>query len=307
MKVLITGGAGFIGSHVVESCLAEGFKVVLLDNLSRGKRGNVPDGIRLHEIDITGAEVASVFEAERPEVVVHLAAQVDVAVSVANPIFDAGVNIMGTLNVLEACRATGVKKIVYACSAAIYGDPAYIPVDEAHPVAPQAGYGASKYVPELYLKLYRDLYGLDFTVLRYANVYGPRQDATGEGGVVAIFVDRLSRGESPLIYGDGEQTRDFVYVKDVARANVLAVERGNGEVLNISTGTSVSINELFARLKELVGSRIEPRYAPARPGDIRHSSLDNRRAHELLSWEAEYSLADGLAETVAWARKSTTV
>lgn len=303
MKVCITGAAGFIGSHLVEACLEAGYDLLAVDNLSRGKRENLPQGVTLYETDVDGKKINLILEAEQPDMVVHLAAQVDVSVSVNNPVFDADINIKGALNLLEACGKVGVRKVVYASTAAVYGFPQFLPVTEVHPVSPLAPYGVSKYVMELYLKFYREHYGIDYTVLRYANVYGPGQGVNGEGGVVAIFLDRLLKGDNPVIYGDGEQTRDFVYVKDVVHATLAALDRGSGEVLNISTGKQVTINELFTMLKRFNGLDTKAQYHAAKPGDIRYSCLDNTRAKSVLGWVPQYSLLDGLEETVDWARK----
>lgn len=303
MKVVITGGAGFIGSHVAELFLTTGHTVIIVDDLSRGKRENIPNGAMLYQVNICGPELTGLFEHERPQAVIHLAAQVDVSVSVGDPLQDAQVNIIGSLNLFETCRRVGVRRVVYSSSAAVYGEPEYLPIDEGHRIVPQTPYGISKYVPEMYLQFYREVYGLEYTVVRYSNVYGPRQDATGEGGVVAIFLDRLLRAESPAIYGNGEQTRDFVYVNDVARANLIALEKGSGEIVNISSGTRLSVNELYRLMNHITGAGLEPRYLPPRPGDILHSCLANKRATEVLGWEPEYSLVDGLEETLRWAKE----
>lgn len=302
MRILVTGGAGFIGSHVVEACLEKEYEVMIVDNLIRGRKENLPGGARFCQLDIaarTGEDVEALhqtFKAFQPEVVIHLAAQIDVQTSLRQPVFDATVNIVGLLQILEASRTAGVGKIIYASSAAVYGEPVSLPIEERHPIAPSTPYGLSKYIGELYLKLYREQYGLDFTVLRYANVYGPRQDGTGEGGVVAIFADRLCHGEAPVVYGDGNQTRDFVYVKDVAQANVLAINNGGGEILNISTGKQVSVNKLFLLLTKLMQWKGEVTYAPLRSGDIYASCLDNSRACTVLGWKPQYELERGLKD-----------
>ncbi|OAT80233.1 SDR family oxidoreductase [Desulfotomaculum copahuensis] len=304
MQVLVTGGAGFIGSHLVEQLLSGGADVAVLDDLSRGSLANLDSRAALYHGDIRDAGfVRETLDRVRPEVVLHHAAQVDVQISVADPALDAAVNTGGAINLLEACRTAGVRKVVYASSAAVYGDPVYLPVDEKHPLNPLSGYGISKHTAEHYLAAYRALYGLEFTVLRYANVYGPRQDATGEGGVVAIFTDRLLRGEPPRIFGDGEQTRDFVYAGDVAAANLAALDKGDGRVLNVGTGRAVTVNRLLALLQELTGVSLSAEYCPPRPGDIRDSYLDCTAAQEALGWRADTGLRDGLARTVACCRK----
>lgn len=296
MRVLVTGGAGFIGSHVSEACIEAGYEVVVVDSLVRGKRENVPDKASLVKLDIatdSRSKLQEIITNFGVKVVIHHAAQVDVSVSMLRPSLDASVNILGLINVLEACRNTGVEKIIYASSAATYGEPMSLPIKEEHPICPMSPYGLSKYIGERYLILYKKLFGLDHTILRYSNVYGPRQDASGDGGVVAIFTHKLLEGINPIIYGSGEQTRDFVFVEDVAKANVLAVNRGV-HVLNISSGKRTSINELYFNIKRVLGSSLSPHYYPARPGDIEDSCLDNSRAREVLGWEPKHSLLDGL-------------
>lgn len=303
MKVLVTGGAGFIGSHIVDALVGSGFRVSVADDLSTGRFENINPGVNFYRVGVESADFEEAIARERPDAVVHQAAQVDVQRSLREPLADAGINILGAINLLEACRRYNVGKVVYASSAAVYGNPAYLPVDERHPVEPQSPYGASKFGVEHYLRIYSEVYGVGYTVLRYANVYGPRQDAAGEGGVVAIFVDRLLRGDAPKIFGDGEQTRDFVFVKDVAAANLAALRRGDGMILNVSTGVGLSVNRLFHTLKKVTGSPLEPVYCPPRPGDITHSYLANDKAREALGWSPQYSLEEGLRETVAFYNK----
>ena len=300
MRVLVTGGAGFIGSHIVDLLIDGGHSVAVVDNLSGGKAERVPRGVRLYRADIAEPELGEVFERERPEAVIHQAAQVSVACSVRDPMSDARVNVIGSLNLLEQCKAHGVRKVIFASSAAVYGDPVSLPVDEEHPARPSSPYGASKYSVEEYLRIYRELYGLDYTALRYSNVYGPGQDAQGEGGVVAIFTHRVVRGEPVEIHGDGEQTRDLVYVRDVARANVLALERGGGERINVSCGTETSVKELVRSLGRLVGRDLVVRHGPPRAGDIRRSVLANEKAVRLLGWRPEVTLESGLKEVLAY-------
>jgi len=302
MKVLVTGGAGFIGSHIVDALIARGARTGVLDNLSTGRFENIDPRVNFYHGDLRDEKfVRETLQAERPDYVIHQAAQVDVQTSINAPAADAAVNITGSINLLEACRACGVKKIVYASSAAVYGNPRYLPVDEEHPLQPLSGYGVSKHTVEHYLALYHALYDLDYTVLRYANVYGPRQDASGEGGVVAIFTDRLLRGERPRIFGDGKQTRDFIFVQDVVEANLAALNAGSGGIYNVSTGIPTSVNELFAILRQITGSDIEPEYCPPRPGDIEHSYLDERAAAG-LQWRAARELADGLRSLVEYSK-----
>lgn len=307
-KVLVTGGAGFIGSHLTEALLEQGYEVTVTDNLSTGKLLNLPHkGENFHKLDITAPEFRQLVRELKPRYIFHQAAQIDVQTSLADPLLDAKVNILGTLNVLEACREAGVEKLIYASSAAVFGEPQYLGIDEAHPVEPLAPYGVSKHTPEHYLALYGQLYGLRWTALRYANVYGPRQDASGEGGVVAIFTDRLLKGQEPVIYGDGQQTRDFIYVADVVAANLSALERGDGGIYNIGTGQATSVLELYRTLAELLresGEREVPPYrlAPARPGDIRNSYFNPQRAEQELDWRARYSLRQGLELMLACLR-----
>ena len=300
MRVLVTGGAGFIGSHIVRRLMEHGHDVAVLDNLSRGREENLPRGVRFYRADVTSWEIGEIFAKEEPECVVHQAAQIDVRRSVADPAMDARVNIIGSINLLEHCRKTGVRKVVYASSAAVYGDPQILPVPEEHPILATSGYGVSKHTVEHYLEVYRKLYGLDYTVLRYANVYGPRQDPLGEGGVVAIFSHRIARRLAVTIFGDGEQTRDYVFAGDVAEANALALTKAGGEVLNISTGVEVSVNQLLRALEELSGRKAEVRHAPERPGEIRRSALDNSRARRSLGWVPKVPLSEGLEQVLAY-------
>ncbi len=300
MKVLVTGGAGFIGSHIVEALLAAKHEVVVIDNLSSGKKENLPSEVPLYEVDITDSVIDNVIKESKPQVIIHQAAQVAVPVSLRDPLFDANVNIMGTLNLLEACRSYAVEKFIFASSAAVYGNPLYLPVDEEHTVRPLSGYGIAKHTVERYLEMYQELCGLRWTALRYANIYGPRQDALGEGGVVAIFINKLLSGQSPTIFGDGEQTRDFVFVKDVATANLLALEQGDNQILNISTGKAATVNELYVLLRQTIKSTLEPVYGPPRAGDIVHSYLANQKAMQYLDWQPTFSLAQGLQETAQY-------
>jgi UDP-glucose 4-epimerase len=297
MKVLVTGGAGFIGSNIVDKLVTRGDQVVIVDNISSGKEENVNTRARMYRVDITSPELLGVFEKEKPDAVIHQAAQIHVNTSVEDPLYDAHVNIMGTINLLEACRKTGVKKVVYASSAAVYGNPEYLPIDEKHPVCPLSGYGVSKYTVEHYLHVYHHLYGLKYTILRYANVYGLRQDPRGEGGVISILVDKYLNRQPFTIFGDGEQTRDYIYVEDVARANLAALERGDGEVLNIGTGVSTSLNDVVKLFDRIAGYKNNVEYGPERPGDIKFSYFDNTKACQTLAWEPKITLAEGLRKT----------
>lgn len=298
--IVVTGGAGFIGSHIVDTLLAAGHDVAVVDDLHTGKRENVHPEARFHHVDIRDAAgLARVFAAERPRAVLHQAAWADVRGSLADPAGYASVNVIGTLNLLEAARRYGTAKIVFASTGgAIYGDPAELPASEACPPDPLDPYGASKLAGETFIATYRHNYGLDFCALRYGNVYGPRQDPFGEAGVVAIFTGKMLRGEAAIINGDGLQSRDFVYVGDVARANLLALLGGSG-IYNVGTGVPTDVNTIFRELARLTGATGEERHGPAKLGEVRHTYLDAGRAARELGWRAEVPLAEGLARTVA--------
>lgn len=305
-SVLVTGGAGFIGSHVCDAYLSAGWEVTALDDLSSGRRENVPSGAAFVELDIRSPEVLELFRSRRFDLVNHHAAQIDVRVSVARPRTDASINVDGLLNVLEASRHSGVRRVVYISSGGVvYGECKELPIEETRAKAPLSPYGVSKLAGELYLHYYRTVHAMESVALRYANVYGPRQSPHGEAGVMAIFARRAMRGEPLIIYGDGEQTRDYVYVKDVAEANLLAstVEVANGTTMddfayNVGTGTETSVNELVGQIAEIAG-RVSTERQPARTGEILRSSLDVRKLGE-IGWSPRHSLAEGLEETYAW-------
>ncbi|WNQ10274.1 NAD-dependent epimerase/dehydratase family protein [Paenibacillus aurantius] len=300
MNVLVTGGAGFIASHLVDELIALGHAVHVVDNLSTGREENLNPHAVLHRMDIRDDRLADVFREVKPEAVFHHAAQIDVQTSLKQPLLDAEINILGTIAILEQCRDYGVRKLIYASSAAVYGTPDYLGVDEKHPVRPLSFYGISKHTPEHYIQAFAALCGLDYTILRYANVYGIRQDPKGEGGVISIFVDKLLRGERPLIFGNGEQTRDFIYVKDIVRANLAALTQGSGGLYNVSWNEQTSVNRLLDVMCGLSGRDFNPVYGPARPGDIEHSRLDNQAALDGLGWKPVYPLEEGLKETLAY-------
>jgi len=303
-KVLVTGGAGFIGSHLVDRLIHEGCSVSIIDNLSTGSLDNVNKNAKFYEMDIRDSEISKVFEAEKPEYVFHHAAHIDVQRSLGDPMFDGDVNIIGTINILEKCRKYGAAKFIYPSSAAVYGMPEYLPVNEQHGVNPISFYGISKHTPEHYIKVYSELYGIKHTIFRYANVYGIRQDPKGEGGVVSIFMERLMKGKIPVIYGDGEQTRDFIYVDDIVEANIKALCYGDNETLNISTNIPVSVNELYSLMKDMLEIEHDAEHAGERAGDIRHSCLDNSKAMKLLDWKPKYSIKEGLRKTIDYYAKA---
>jgi UDP-glucose 4-epimerase len=301
MKVLLTGGAGFIGSHIAEHLLARGHEVAIVDNLSTGKKENVPEGARFYERDIREG-CAEVFEDFAPQALCHQAAQMDVRRSVREPDFDAGVNVLGMLRLLENCVRYNVAKVVFASTGgAIYGEQSVFPAPEDHPHYPVSPYGVSKLAGERYLHFYRTQYGLSYVALRYANVYGPRQDPHGEAGVVAIFCGNLAAGHTSRINGTGEQTRDYVYVGDVAAANVLALE---GEAppgaYNVGTGIETSVNELYETLRDISGEDLPPEHGPAKPGEQLRSSVDPSAAGRTLGWHPQVELAVGLKETLSF-------
>jgi UDP-glucose 4-epimerase len=302
MKVLVTGGAGFIGSHVVDACLAAGHDVCVIDDLSTGRRANVSPQARLRVADLRDrAAMESVFSSEKPEAICHLAAKANVRESMIEPILYAEVNIIGSLVLLELSRKYGVRKVVYASTGgAVYGEPEYLPADEEHPINPLDPYGASKHHVEHYLRLYRTHYNLDYTILRFPNVYGPRQDPLGEAGVIAIWAALMLKGEPTVINGSGEQERDFVYVGDIAAANVLALTRGGGETLNLGSGVGTSISDLFAILKAATAYPGEAVHGPAKQGEVFRSYITGDKARQCLGWGPTVSLEEGLAKTVAY-------
>lgn len=300
MKILVTGGAGFIGSHIVDQCIMKGYDVVVVDNLSTGNKNNINSKAKFYEEDIRSENLKEIFKIEDPDVVIHHAAQIDIQKSLREPNYDADVNINGTINLLESAAESKVKKIIYASSAAVYGEPQYVPIDENHSISPLSYYGISKFTPESYIKVYSQLHGLKYTILRYANVYGIRQDPKGEGGVVSIFVDRMLDGIPVTIFGDGEQTRDYVYVEDIARGNIQAIEKADNEIINLGTGKATSVNQLYTTMEEIIATGGEPNYSDARNGDILHSYFNVKKAKDLLDWQALYGLQEGLNKTISY-------
>jgi len=304
VRILVTGGAGFIGSNVADRFIELGHEVAILDDFSTGLREHVHASARLYEADVadTGA-LERCFAEFRPELVDHHAAQIDVRHSVADPVHDAMINIVGGLRLLQACSRHGVRKFVYASTGgAIYGEGRELPATEAHPVNPEAPYGVSKHTLEHYLYLWKLLHGLDYTVLRYPNVFGPRQNPHGEAGVNAIFIGLMLHGKRPRIFGSGEAVRDYLYVGDVVEANVLALERGSGEIVNLGTGIGTSVNDIVRELKPLTGFGGEAIYEAERPGEVQRIYLDASRAREVLGWTPRTTFREGLEKTVAWSR-----
>ena len=304
MKVLVTGGAGFIGSHVVDRLVEEGHHVVVVDNLSSGKRKNVNRAANLYKLDIQSGRIERVFRNERPNVVIHLAAQISVRRSVEDPVFDAQVNVLGTMNVLQQAVRHGARKVVFSSSGgAIYGEQETYPAPESHATKPLSPYGISKLCGENYLSYFQRISGIQVVSLRYANVYGPRQDPEGEAGVVAIFIQKMLNNEQPIINGNGRQTRDFVFVDDVAEANLAALGQDSQGVYNVGTGAETSINELFRMLASLMGSACKEVHGPAKSGEQMRSVIDPSKIRQELGWDPKAELTDGLKKTVAFFRE----
>lgn len=301
MKILVTGGAGFIGSHLVEALLAEGHHVQVLDNLYSGVRENVPAGVPFYEMDIQDPQVMDIFAAEKFDVVYHQAAQMDVRLSVSDPLFDARVNILGSINLIEAGHRNGLKKFIFASSGgAGYGEQDYFPADEAHPIRPISPYGITKVTVERYLYYYHAVQGLPYISLRYANVYGPRQSPHGEAGVVAIFSKRMLAGVQPIINGDGLQTRDFVFVGDVVSANVLALKHEKSGCYNVGTGIETDIVTLFQEMNKHMGGAFKQEHQPGKPGEQLRSVLSHELIAKEMGWKPQVDFYTGLGKTMDW-------
>jgi len=304
MKVLVTGGAGFIGSHLVDGLLRQGHRVAVVDDLSSGKADNVNRAATLHVADIRDVSaLAQIFERERPEIVSHHAAQTDVRRSMSDPAFDASVNVVGLVNVLQLGVTYGVAKVLFASSSAVYPEPQFVPVDETHPIRPQSAYGLTKYVGEKYLELYGDARGLRFTAFRYGNVYGPRQDPGGEAGVVAIFSAQMLDGVRPTLFGDGTKTRDYLHVDDVVAANLLAMDGGDGQVFNLGWGREITDREVFTAVRSALGTSVEPSYGNKRPGELDRIALDSTKAKTFLGWTPRIQFEQGIPLTVDYYRR----
>lgn len=299
MKVLLTGGAGFIGSYIAQELIKRDIETVIIDNLLTGNKKRIPVGSVFYQADIC-KNLDDIFVREKPDIVIHQAAQVSVKKSLEDPVNDADKNLIGTINLLNHCVHHKTKKFIFASSAALYGNPQYLPIDEKHPAVPVSPYGLSKYCAELYIQLYSKLFGLRYTILRYSNVFGGGQSVNGEAGVIAIFMNNLLNGGNINIFGDGFQTRDFIYVKDVATANIAALTHADNEILNISTQTKVSLLETVKVLGELLKASVTPNFLNEREGDIKESTLSNKRAIQLLNWKPEHSFTAGLRETAIY-------
>jgi UDP-glucose 4-epimerase len=304
VRILVTGGAGFIGSNLCDGFVARGHEVAVFDNLSTGFREFVNPAARFYASDLTDAGAVDRCVAEfRPEVVSHHAAQIDVRFSVQDPIQDARTNILGSLALLESCRRHGVRKVIYASTGgAIYGEARFLPATEDHPVNPEAPYGASKHAVEHYLYIAKLLHGLDYTALRYPNVYGPRQNPHGEAGVNAIFIGLMLEGKRPRIFGDGEQLRDYLYVDDVVSANLLALTQGSGETINLGTGVGTSVTDIVRGINAVLDTRLEPIHESPRPGEVQKIYLDATRAREVLGWTPGVPFMEGLRRTIEYFR-----
>ena len=309
MRILITGGAGFIGSHLADRLIKNGDKVILIDNLSTGKKENINPKAKFYKIDIQSPKISNILKKEKPEILFHLAAQIDVRKSVEDPIKDAKINILGSLNVIknfyqESLKNTKKPKIIFSSTGgAIYGDAKIIPTPETYPEFPLSPYGICKLTIEKYLNYYWKVFNIPYVALRYANVYGPRQNSKGESGVVSIFIDKLFSGENPIINGSGKQTRDFVFIEDIIEANILAMKKNKVGVYNIGTGKETDINTIFQKLKKITNSNLKAVHCLEKKGEQKRSCLDYKKAQKELSWKPKYNLDEGLIKTVEWFKK----
>lgn len=306
MRVLVTGGAGFIGSHIVDGLVSDGHTVFVVDDLSEGNRANINPNARLFDVNINDTDgLRRAFEEAKPDVVSHHAAQISVRNSMYDPTHDAQVNIIGSLNVLQCAVKHDVERIIFPSTSVVYAKPNRLPMDETHPLSPESVYGVSKLSVENFIRLYSDTYGIKHKIFRYGNVYGPRQNPHGEAGVVAIFTGQFMRGEQPTIFGDGGKTRDYIYISDIVAANTAALTAiGDNETYNIAWGIGVSDFEIFDAVRAASDSHVQPNYAPVRPGEPEHISLDSAKAQAALSWQPQVSLSDGILQVVARYRET---
>ncbi|HGJ66285.1 TPA: NAD-dependent epimerase/dehydratase family protein [bacterium] len=301
MRFLVTGGAGFIASHIVDRLIKEGHHVAIVDNLSSGKESNINPKAKLYKIDICDPGLETVFEVEKPDYVSHHAAQISVVISVRDPQLDAQINVIGALNVLQQCIKYNVKKLIFASTGGtVYGEPEYLPADEKHPTKPLCPYAINKLTFENYLYMYGVVYGLNYSVLRYANVYGPRQDPHGEAGVIAIFTQKIIDGVQPIIFGDGKATRDYIFIDDVVDANMIALEKGDREIYNIGTAIETDVNEIFRLLKKEFGFSKDAINGEKRPGELQRISIANDKAKAELGWYPKYTLEQGIKKTAEY-------
>lgn len=300
-KILVTGGAGFIGSHLADELIKKGHEVVVVDNLSTGSKLNLNKKAKFYKVDIQDKKINNVFLKEKPDIVFHFAAQINVRRSVESPMEDAKINICGSLNILENCKKFRIKKIIFSSTGgAIYGDANIIPTPEDYAEYPLSPYGIAKLATEKYLNYYNKVFGVSFVVLRFANVYGPRQNSKGEAGVIAIFCDKIFSGKQPIINGDGLQTRDFIYVSDAVGAAILAMQTEKNGIFNIGTGRETNINDIFSIIKKESGFNLKESHGPAQKGEQQRSCLNFSSAKEVLGWEPKHGLEEGLEKTVAW-------
>ena len=301
-KILVTGGAGFIGSHLVDRLIKEGHKIVVVDNLSTGKKENLNPKAKFYKADIRGLKISRIFKKEKLQIVFHYAAQVDVRKSVRDPVSDAKINILGTLNILNNCKKSKVKKFIFASTVGVYGEPKTLPVKENHPLNPLAPYPISKLAIEKYLNFYQTQ-GLDFVSLRCSNIYGPRQPTEiGEGGVIAIFINKILKGERPIIFGPGLQTRDFLYIDDAVETAILALKAKSGSIYNVGTNKEITINNLLKLIAKILKKNVKPIFQPLRQGEIIKSRIDFSKIKKELGWQPSHTLEEGLDETIKWFR-----
>jgi UDP-glucose 4-epimerase len=299
MKILVTGGAGFVGSHLVNRLIKEGNRVIVIDNLSTGKKENLNPKAKFYKLDIRNPKISQIFKKEKPEIVFHYAAQIDIRKSIENPIRDANINILGTINVLENCKRFKAKKFIFASSVGVYGEPKKLPVKENYSLDPISPYPIAKLTIENYLNYYQTL-GLNFVSLRYSNIFGPRQSSKGEGGVIAIFIDKLFKGKRPIIYGSGRQTRDFLYIDDAIEAAIKALKAPPGSIYNVGANKEIAIGTLFKKISSELKIKTNPIFHPARQGEIIKSRIDFRKIKKELNWRPKYNLDKGIKKTINW-------